>query len=84
MRHVGGEDSDAAYMIEGWFINGLPQGYGRKIESDGTLYNGKFRFGLENGEGERRIKRAGGEDTEASEVIEKGIFAFGTLQRPMN
>ena len=77
MRYVGGEDSNAAYVYEGWFINGLPQGYGRKIESDGTFYNGKFRFGLENGEGERRTKRAEGEDNEASELIEKGIFAFG-------
>ena len=57
MQWLGGQDNTGnCYVYEGWFINGLPQGWGRKIEYDGTSFIGKFRFGLEDGEGVRVFK----------------------------
>lgn len=51
LQYQGGPYSGNAYVYEGWFINGLPHGYGRKVSEDGTLFEGNFMFGLENGLG---------------------------------
>ena len=59
LQYIGGVDSGHAYVYEGWFINGLPEGVGRKVNQDGTVYTGTFRFGLENGEGVRVAKTEG-------------------------
>ena len=48
-----GEHEESSFMYEGWFVNGLPQGFGRKIHFDGTVYTGEFKLGLEDGEGEK-------------------------------
>ena len=69
LQYQDGKDSGNAYVYEGWFINGLPQGWGRKICQDGTVYLGQFRFGLENGKG---IKVTKSIDTDnESEIQEK-------------
>ena len=31
LQYQGGKDSGQAYVYEGWFVNGLAQGYGRKL-----------------------------------------------------
>lgn len=84
MRYIGGIDSGDAYVYEGWFVNGLPQGHGRKIDMDGTIYTGKFKFGLEDGEGHRISKRMNTQ-LKCEEVVsnEKGLFAFGMFQKEL-
>lgn len=62
LQYQGGKDSGQSYVYEGWFVNGLAQGYGRKIQQDGTFYEGQLRFGLEHGEGERVSWKASKED----------------------
>ena len=49
---------------------------GRKIQEDGTIYNGSFRFGLENGAGEKNLKKPDSE-IENERISQKGEFAFG-------
>lgn len=51
LQYQGGPNSGNAYVYEGWFINGLPHGYGRKINEDASRFEGNFLFGLENGVG---------------------------------
>jgi hypothetical protein len=63
LQYVGGVDSGHAYVYEGWFINGLSEGVGRKISQDGTIYTGTFRFGMENGEGVKIRKTEGEVET---------------------
>jgi hypothetical protein len=78
LQYQDGKDSGNAYVYEGWFINGLPQGWGRKTLQNGAVYLGQFRFGLENGDGMRVTKST---DTENESVIQEkkqdGKFAFG-------
>ena len=33
-------ESESAFVYEGWFVNGLPQGFGRKVYEDGSVYEG--------------------------------------------
>ncbi len=48
---------------------------GRKINQDGTIYEGSFRFGLENGEGERVLFLADKEsEHHRIELRQKGTF----------
>lgn len=82
LQYVGGVDSGHAYVYEGWFINGLPEGVGRKVSQDGTIYTGKFRFGLENGEGVKIRKTEG--EVETQRITESGEFAFGIFSRGNN
>jgi len=51
LQYQGGPNSGNAYVYEGWFVNGLPHGFGRKISEDGSHFEGNFMFGLENGVG---------------------------------
>jgi hypothetical protein len=85
LQYQDGKDSGNAYVYEGWFINGLPQGYGRKIDQDGCTYHGQFRFGLENGQGIRTFQKNDG-DNEHIKVKQKqkGRFAFGIFQSQIN
>ena len=66
-------------MYEGWFINGLAEGVGRKVSQDGTVYTGKFKFGLENGEGVKVLKTEG--EVETQKIVEEGEFAFGIFSK---
>jgi len=50
---------------------------------DGTVYIGRFRFGLENGEGEK-VYRVAENDVESKEMHEKGVFAFGILDKEIS
>jgi hypothetical protein len=82
LQYIGGPDSGNAYIYEGWFINGLPEGMGRKISEDGTIYYGKFRFGLENGEGTKTLKTDG--EVENQIISQTGEFAFGIFCKETN
>lgn len=84
-HYGGGTDMTNAYVYEGWFINGLPQGMGRKVLFEGTVYIGKFRFGLEHGDGIRHSKTSDEENEhESVELNERGLFHFGLFKRENN
>ena len=70
LQFQDGKESGNAYVYEGWFINGLPQGFGRRIDQDGCTYIGQFRFGLENGNGVRVFQKNDGEN-ETEKVQQK-------------
>ena len=84
LQYIGGKDSGNAYVYEGWFINGLPQGMGQKVLQNGSVYLGEFRFGLENGQGEMIFSEAGLDEVEKKEIHQKGNFHFGIYDKEIN
>ena len=51
-KYLGSRDGDNSFIYEGWFVNGLPQGFGRKVLEDGSYeYIGEFKLGMEDGKG---------------------------------
>jgi hypothetical protein len=40
LQFLGAKESGSTFVYEGWFINGLPHGFGRKIWEDGSHYEG--------------------------------------------